>query len=73
MSESALQEFLSRGGQINKVPQGCSALDPITGMTKEKLKNYLKSRKNGANASPKPGRPRKHCQSLQNNAILSQY
>jgi hypothetical protein len=73
MSESKVNAFLSGGGKITHCPMGHTSLDPITGMTKSKLKSYLKSRNSGARASPKSGRPRKDCKKSINNAILSEY
>lgn len=73
MTDPRIQAFLDAGGKIEPVPMGCSALDPITGMAKSKLKNYLASRNNGAKASPKQGRPRKDCKKYVNSAILASF
>jgi hypothetical protein len=46
-----VEEYLSSGGQIQKVPRGMTGLDPILGIPKVKMKNYKESSLRGSHSA----------------------
>lgn len=50
MTHESIESFLSRGGEINKVPRGESGIDTLRGCTKQKVESFNRSGKRGAKA-----------------------